>query len=389
MKLFIRNFTFVLFLLLVDTGLSSCGSAGSVDEDVGTVVTRPTIPVSGLFPDFDASITETTLGGESETESLSADSFLTALDSNLNIFNVWNEVIINGSFFDIRNQREALESFGELSSEALQSAGIDELDEAPQTVDLEEEADLVDTTTLWSLEMVEASEDDDFIRFYFSNQETSLLQATYLVKTDDDGVPVKGLFAYVNPDKLSEEATDGYRLLILAYDFEGTNNRLVIHSEVYSDVTGRYHAQTILEECFDSSTECTGGFFQVTEEAPSRELDDISFIFTWDEADSGVCLVETDYSSGALEVVETYSFTGPEGPEADQSNVALGTCTATDAIFTDSVITEGHLIERYEDTTPVGGNAEDYYIDGSSKEGWNTLTPSLIDSLLDASYGGW
>lgn len=362
----------IIFLILF---VMACGSG-----DVGTVITRPKLPALNLFPDFDAALSEEEIGASNDTGTLSAIIKTAEEEANLNIFNVWNEVVLDGSFADIRSDRNVLETYGEAIASAIEANGLEE--ETPEeltTITLSEEQTLVDTTAVWE---VQIKAEEEATRFYFVNTETGLIQATYLVITDDEGNPEKGLFAYVNPDKLSEEATEGKRLLAIAYDFSGENvNLFVMRTEAYTEVDAAYHAQQIHEECQKDGSECTGEFLQIQDE--ERTLDDIGFQFTWNTL---VCLADVSYTSGALVILETYEFDGPEGPNADQSNVTVGSCTpSTPSSWGTHVFTEADLIDRFNDTDPAGGTAKAYYGDGTTTTTWDTLTSSLIDTWLDAS----
>lgn len=83
-----------------------------------------------------------------------------------------------------------------------------------------------------------------------------------------------------------------------------------------------------------------------------------------------------------MTIDETYEFTGPQEPATE--DVVEG-CEISLPIWGEHVYTIDDLPLRYVDTTPPGGTAQNFYLDGQSTAGWDQITPDTIRSWLEAT----
>lgn len=371
----------LLFLFLIF--LSACASpmAPGADTDVGTIIYRPTMPTS-LFPDFDSYLTETaidsqTSSGTSTTTALRALTSSRSVtrtpsdsEASLSISGVWED-IFQGNLDEIRTGTQHLETFGTTFSPLITAQGFTEATDELQTITSTSELRLIDTTTTWNLEMIQDSTNSDYIRFYFRNQETGLLEATYVVTTDSSNNPIRGLFAWTD----TSETTLGRRLFAMAFDFTNPSQNLaVIRVEKYHADLESYYTFQVHFQCDASTQNCLGEYNEILNSSTSRDLAAEGVRYSWNETTQDVCIADVDYSDGTLRTAATYEFTGPD---ISTDEVVTDSCTVTQPHWGSHIYTEADL--------PQHSTASQYYVDGISKTGWDTLTPSLIDTWLDAS----
>lgn len=388
-----KKIVFRFLFLAVFFLISACSNSANV----GTIVNRPAPPTQNLFPDFDENFPETALDASaSDAEALvrglvgSSQSttplFVTALEAS-GVPDLWDALFVNGGIEDIRQTRSELSSFGETLASLIAAQGITEITDTAQTVMSSELSFLNDMTATWEIEMALDSTDEDYIRMYFFNSSTGLLQANYVVDTDSDGNVEKGIFTYIEPSLLSDSATSGTRLFSFAFDVTNTERNLwIARVEKYDSSLGRFITFQTHQQCNVVTQGCLGEYEEITTEAPTRELSERGIRFAWSEVDRKVCLSDIDGSTGTIEILSTFGFQGPETPDVE--DVTADSC----AIGVEDVVWNGatsysanYLPQRYEDTEPHGGLASHYYQDGISKTGWDALTPDLIDTWLDAS----
>lgn len=201
------------------------------------------------------------------------------------------------------------------------------------------------------------------------------------------GKAILGIFAYVNPtlftsnaSDLVENGADPHRLSALAFDFTNTQQALFMmrmdHRSRSLDSFISFHVH---HECNLGENSCLGDFLDITTEEPTREFG-TRIRFSWDiGGGDDICLAEL----GTGTVGEALIY--PSVAAADDDSQSTGSCTLSTPFWGEHVYTTDDLPFRYGDTDPVGGTSLTYYVDGTSKEGWDSLTDSLIDSWLEAT----
>lgn len=362
-----------LFFILI-----SCGGQGT--PGVGTSTGNPSVPQQ-IIPDFQVFISEQALGDNNTTGgSLTAyykPSFVLSGPASQ-----WEALFLQGGINDVRVQRTNVEQFGDLISTALNNAGITTATDTIQTVSLTS-TNLITTQAPWTIQIRRESSTSEFIRLYFINTDTNEIQGTYVFITDSNGDPVRGLFAYVQPDTLSATAGDGKRLAAFAFDFtDPSENLLVMRVDQFHLVDLRYYVYHVHYECNTNNDECLGEYLEINTPEPTRTFTH-TIRFSWNDTTNVVCIADVTYAADSITLGTTQSFTGPSQPT--EADVTDGSCTIRTPFWGSHVYTEADLPFRFNDTDPVGGTALMYFVDGSSKTGWDLLTPDLIDTWLDAS----
>ena len=354
-----RHFYLILLLLTA----TSCNT-------ITSSVATPSVPTGNVVPDFVNFIPETTLGS-GQTAALTGPA------------TQWTTDFLQGAINEARLQRTSLESYGALLTAALTAASITTITSTAQTVNLSS-INLINTTAPWEVELLQDTHDTDFIRMYFKNSTTGKIQGTYLVISDTNGNPIQGLFAYVNPNLLVSTDGPGTRLVALAFDFsDPTQNLITMRVYQYNSTLQRNFAYHIHYQCNTVTTKCLGEYLNIQTAEPTRTLASDLIRFSWNEDNQEVCVANLTYENNSAIVGATQKFTGPTQPT--DSGVTTGTCSLDTPHWGTHAYRTTDLPQRYNDTSPVGGTAADYFVDGSSKDGWDALTPALIDTWLDAS----
>lgn len=357
---------------------------GTDAEAVGVIINKPRPPAMNIFPDFDVEIPETALGSELEDGDSSDEYQADTGTHSFGPLRVWTGIFLNGGITSVRSYRTRLEELGTEVVATLSEAGVTEITETAQNFTIAADFTLPSGTTSWEMEIAQEPGYEDYIRLYFRSSTSGLIEATYVAQTDGDANPKRGLFAYVNPERLSADAIGNVRITAMAFDFTDESKKLlVMRQEQYQPGLGRYYAFQIHQQCDETTSTCLGEYLEIVDEAPARQIEEMNSRFSWNEATNAVCLTDVDYSSGTFATLATYGFTGPDVP--DEENVTENECSVATPHWGAHVFTANDLVLRYEDTDPHGGTALSYYVDGVSKSGWETLTPALIDTWLDAS----
>lgn len=380
----------------------ACAGVGNVSEDsdtgttsedggVGTTVNKPGLPTLSLFPDFAEAFPDETLGSTSESLSLTSASFAAIGGGStlryLAASQLWTGVVTEGSVREGRILRSELAVFGQLTARSISEAGLGEADENLQSVVLQTEtgvAHLVDTDTAWTVQFKQESTDAAYVRFYFVNGTTGLIEGTYVVKTDESGNPESGIFAYVKPSLLSATPASGRALVAFSFDLSDTaRNLFALRETYYNDSRATNITYDLHQQCDASSQDCLGEYLELWNDA-SRSINEANNIrVSWNDGTNAVCLAEISYNGSETTSETTHSFTGPDSPS--EADVQDDVCSVTKPFWGDHVFAEGDLPQRFEDTDPPGGTALLYYVDGVSTTGWDTLTPALITGWLTGS----
>ena len=354
---------------------------------MGTSVGNPVMPKESVSPDFEAAIPERALGAPESTSAARASSVAMATSGEATPTGPaaeWEAIVLNGGFEDARVQRQNFEDFGEALWDAVSAASITDVTAVPRTVVLNE-ATLIATTAVWEVELMQETTDSNFIRLYFTNQSTGLIQGTYLVASDASGKVIRGLMAYIDPETLSEDAKAGKRLVALAFDFsDPADSRLLMRVDHYtlgdSGELGAY-VYHVHYQCNSLAETCTGEYLDIQSPEPERDFGDHNIRLSWDDQSSEICTAYVSYDD-VISIGDTQAFIGPETPSADEIETNL--CLLPQPVWGGHLFTEGDLPARFLDDD-AGGTAGRYFLDGFDKAGWDALTPELIDTWLDAS----
>jgi hypothetical protein len=173
----------------------------------------------------------------------------------------------------------------------------------------------------------------------------------------------------------------------MAFDFsDSTQNALIERVENYQADLARYQVTQFYYECNNTTEDCIGEPLLIGTPPPTRDFNaDSDIRFSWNTSTYQVCLATLNYEDQMIDVGTTYSFTATATGLPDESEIQTDTCTLPTPLWGSHVFTVDDLVQRYEDTTPVGGTSLAYYVDGESKTGWDALTTTLIATWLDGS----
>lgn len=367
--------------------------ACSGTSGVGVIVNKPRPPELNLFPDMDDYVPTTALGIGEAASSMSTNQALT-LSDDLTLEDLFNGVFRERGVVEKDIIQNQLQEIGEAIASATLEAGLTELDDNLVTISLTAPPSLIEISpTVLDVSMMREATDDDYSRFYFIVPETGTIHATYIVKSDSDGQPVIGAFAYVRSDPTVADSgpDDDMRFLLFVYDVtDATETQFMIQEDRYSPSLETHFVELVHAQCNqgETSTDCMGEVLEIVTEAPTRTFSQFSSRFSWNESSQVICIAQTDYSSGSLVFGTSSQLTGPE---FDSSTVTENTCSVATTydddgtpfpLWGDHIFTADDLIQRYEDTNPEGGTVIEYYGDGTSIDSWNTLTPALIETWL-------
>lgn len=379
----IKKINFLLVAILWVLGACS-GSDGAV----GTIINRPGLPSTNIFPDFDSALPQPDSDTASASLSVKWARAATVDDATAGTDTppeIWSDLFYDGDLTELHDVRNTLLNAGEIVAEAIEALSLEEIPTTLTTISTSS-SQLVETTAAWEIEFILEPGTTDFMRFYFRNIDTGLLQATYLAQYSD-GDAIQGIFAYVNSDALAENTGTGKRLYAMAFDFsDSTQNALVERGENYQADLARYQTTQFHYECDSSTDDCIGEPFLIDTPPPTRDFSAGSDIrFSWNATTYQVCLATMNYDNETISTGTTYSFTATTTGLPDASEIQTDVCTLSTPLWGAHVFTVDDLLERYEDTTPVGGTSLSYFVDGYAKTGWDTLTTTVIETWLDGS----
>lgn len=376
MNLHWYHFSRVVFLLAI---FISCDGAG-----VGTVVNKPSLPTSNLFPDIDAYVSLTALLGDDSSESALVKS---GHSLNLSDSAAFERIYNNGVFLDrtedVRNVFIQLRDLGAAVAEIAQEA---ELDETLQVFNLTTEPKLFfEVSSLWQVEMQREPSDDTFSRSDFRNED-SLLYGTYIVQTNASLEAVKGATFYTRQDLIVSNTGNEKKVVLFAFDFTDTSKALIVmRIDRYLPATEVNIVYQLHVQYNAESGVGIGEYLEINTASPLRELSDIGVRFSWNESTGLTCLVQApDYAAGSLDPRgPTYEFVSSGTDVPDESDVAEGVCTIATPHSGGHVFTTEDLVLRYEDTDPFGGTAAEYYNADFLLDDFDVTTS--LDAWLDAS----
>lgn len=370
---------YILLLLLIITPFGGCSSAGD-DDDSGTIISNPKLESDNIFPDFELAIPETSLLGDSSSSSslsaLSTVSLTKGLSSliidSTEVPPIVEGAITTGAKLELDRIRDNMIIAGLVIAPVVNSIT---LTTEIQTLSTNTYTVFVDAASKWHIDI---KYEDEFIYLYFKDQDQGDYRALYIVKTDDTGTPVKGIFVYVNPFSF-DGADDEVRSMYVAFDTtDSTDNRLLMRLErayLLGDSSAGipFYSYHDFYQCNPQTLQCLTDHFE-SDKTDGTVAEDFQVRLGYEESTKIVCLaqlLEQDDRSYAL-VSDTYQYTGPDVP--DPSGVTKGGCSLPSPAWS---FNSADFISEAE--------AKGYYGDGTSRDSWDTITPDLIDSALDGT----
>lgn len=370
-----------LSTLLLCLVLSACGTSITSQVDYGTIINTAHPPTNNIFPDFDAAIPELSLQIENDTQSPAAHrqsgGSSGSVKDELTI--IWRKIFQKHGIAEMHRYRDQLEDIGAAIAQAITSAKLT----SAGTVTVEGE--LTQKKIAWRVEFAADVAAPSFRRYFFYDQNSGHLIATYLVKTDSSGVAMKGLFAFVDIVSLPlEGGTDETSIDALAFDFSNPQkNLLIMRNNRRQGKSGYRQVKQLYQQFNELTREYIGEDMIISEPAPSRSLNKLGFRFSWNDQDFSTCFATISYQAGIFETLQTYGFTGPNIPS--EENITTDECSVPQPHWGTHIFDGSELLFRYEDTVPPGGSVAALFDDGKSKTGWESLSSDLIDTWLDAS----
>jgi hypothetical protein len=364
-------------LLVVGLALSGCMPSSSETDEVGTgIANPPTLPTASYTPEFTSYLFETAITSEDE------DAAIVALtdDAEPALLNGpaadWTEIFLQGPVAYDRTFRRTFQEFGESLAAAAAADPDFVLSESPYTLTLSD-VTLVDATRDWT---VRVSITADGAIEVIIQQDDDEIWGYYLFATDDSGNPVRGIFAYVNHDRLSAAVTSGLRFYGLAFDVTDTSSaRVTTGGDAFNEQTGRFIAYNLHLECA-TSRDCLGEFLAITAAAPHRDLSSHSVRLGWDDTARAICLATAHYDDDDLTLGTTQAFIGPDEP----TDVTEGACTIDEPHWQD----HRHFLPlRFDDTEPHAGLAGLLTGSGSNAATWRAVIDlDAIDRWLGGEF---
>jgi len=367
-------------------GAGSVPTGGNATTDnVGTTVYKPKQPSLNIFPEFSHYITDDALTSKDSPTEESASVNHTTTDNlglDIPLPKLWESVVVRGSWGRIRKELNKLSEFGEDIAAAMMLAGSTEITDISQTVIVDTRIMVGETVSAWEVEFMRESANSAYTRFYFRNQKSGRFEAMYVVKMDEKGNPVRGFFVFVNSEIINDPSLAGQRYVQIVFDFTlSDQNRLVVRGINHRIKMQLDYAFQIYQQCDAKTFKCTAEAMEIHTEPPLRELISKTNVrLDWNDDTLDVCMGLMDYSHGISEIAgPTYAFTGALNKG---DTVEIGSCVLSKPYWGDHVFTESDFPYRHFDTVPPGGTPLKIYIDGFSKEGWNSFTSNQIDGWL-------
>lgn len=386
MRPFLRTTSRLAFVIALFT-IASCGTS-DVNFGGGTVVSNPpTVSTTSLSPEFDERISESATLGDNASSEITSEltasdaAFLTDTEASYldGPAGLWAETFLNGPVARFRSLRNHFQTMGERIAAAISSESGFELSETPQILRLGSRV-FFDATRSWTVGI--ALKDDNHVKAVFRDSDTGEIGAYYLFVTNDDGIPVRGVFAYVNPDTLSANNDDLVRFLAISFDFtDSATNELTSTIDGYDTISGRYAVQHMQYQCDESSGDCLGEFLRIDSAPPLREFSTRSVRLSWNESTRAICIAPVTYAGDVATLGTTQEFTGPETPDAD--NITSDTCTIAEPFWATRAFSPDDFPNRFEDDDS-GGFAAQLFGDGTSESLWddNIATTTIDDWLV-------
>jgi len=376
-------------LLVLGFCFSSCFSSSNLgsgdpepENDVGTIVTLPTGSSIKFIPNFAELFPETSLGSELDELKPVPEPAMGGYSMNsTNPFFLWNRIILGDNFVLLREYRSNLLAFGQLLTEAFSTTTLENIKQSSVSVTLPAFTLIETGSTAWEVTASAESTNENFIRFHIANKDTGVEVATYTVYVDEENNPIKGLFAYVRPELLTEELSEtGTRYLALSFDSTNTlGKQMMMRMDRYNHEINRYFVNQVYYDAFAESGQRVDEFVEIVTPSPARKIAKTAMRLTYDNTGE-ICMASMDYESDPIAKI-TYGFQGPAGPSPD--TMSVNQCHPATPIRGNTTITEDMLPMRYLDTEPYGGDAAALYGNGANQETWMTLTPDTISQWLN------
>lgn len=355
---------FKLFLILL-----LFNACGTTSEGGGTSISNPpTVPSNSIIPDFEENIPETAV---TDTDSTETESLITS-DWDDTLFltgpaSAWSSLFLNGPITISRNLRRVLRTWGEAVSTKIAEDPNFTLSSTPQSFIVQNKR-LLGVMKTWRVSI--RATDERHIKVVVRNTEDNKIWAYYLFKTDENGDPIKGVFSFVNPDKLEFNAPSGLRFAAIAFDFSDTaTNKMSFTIDVFNSQIDRFAIFFISYQCDISTKDCVGQFLPINSQAPEREFGSPSVRYSYNDSSKEVCIETATYGDDNVTFGETQMFTGPEEPQDD--DVSEGSCTVATPFWNERIFRPRDFPDRFGDDND-GGFAGHIRGDGSSDTPWET-----------------
>ncbi|MFH1355791.1 MAG: hypothetical protein ABII18_01550 [bacterium] len=268
-------------------------------------------------------------------------------------------------------------TFGRLVKQGLDDMGIGVVTEELVAVNIpkgasKENALIVDL--LNETEVVIDPFDSTYVRFYLKDIKNNKYHGTYLVKFEE-GRPIKGLFAYVNPLFMAKgKEAEGKGLTAMAFDLSGSTVKYLVHKEDYSHKLGFQVVTKDYFECDLPTETCISEHLDINTEAPERLFGGGVMRYSWSGTHPNLCVAPTTYEGDARTMLS------PKMLNEESLPPALEDCDLLMTPFWDvHIFTTDDLFMRSSDEKP---SADGYYLDGTTLEGWHKLKPTTINEWL-------
>lgn len=380
-----------LVLLFFAACAGSSSDGGTEEGGVGTIVSNPTPPktLTNIFPDFSEHWNEENIVGfKSERTSTATEIFTgegkqtspkTDAGTGRHIGNFqqfWYELIVNTGFDALVEGMEETYRMGEEVTSAINAAGLVPSD-IMQSVS-------VDTHWVWindelsRVDFIKEAGTEDYLRFYFV---TDVILATYLVRMDENGEPVRGMLVFVSPQllrtTLDDRSIPPTFLVEVVFDYTGEKDITVVRMNRRNG--GKeyiYYSFDIRSQCGEvdsDDSECTVSFIQAQKDI---NIVDARINLGMRRADGLTCFQGSFLSSTGAVTFNEPALINPDQPP-EKILPEFETCTIQDAPWLK------HVFLREDLPNADGATALAYILDGTARDGWLTVTPARISEIID------
>lgn len=381
MKHILTKYTSFIILIILTAVLISCGA--TISTGGGTSVSNPpTVPSTSLSPDFDDNILETAITDSDASLTLSYlelepndPAYLSGPASN------WTNLVLSGPFARARLMRYRFERWAEAVATLINNNNSFKISSELQYFTTGSKT-LGGYESIWRVGI--ALTDEDLIKIVIKGGPKNRIWGYYLFETDDDGEPLRGVYAFVNPLIFSSNAASGTRLVTMAYDFRNTStNKMTFTFNRYDSETGFFAVNHLSYQCNKTAQDCMGELLIIASQPPTRSFSSRSFRMSWNDSTKKICAAQVQYDT-SVTLGETQKFTGPDAPS--QSSISDGECTVATPHWSERVFSPDDLPSRYDDSSS-GISPSDLFGDGNTLTSWeNTINSNTIDSWLSGEF---
>lgn len=355
---------FWLFGFSCGTGSEQPTETDAGTEEVGSIISNPGYgdpQALRLFPEFDEFIVEAAITPPPEEENTAEKEGRPQPVAHA----TWKE-FTEGKLGELRLTRKRLEDFDKEVSLQMESKGI-KIDDTLQTVTIDKELLLINTFSTWEITLKVEGVGE---RFYFKNTRTANNEATYYVERDEDGNPVRGNFAWLEP----RGKNGAYMVVGLVYDFADSQPLMLMRIDKPHLVLGYNSVYHVHYVCDEERVACQGEYYGI-EEPPPKRMISRAYRLSWNNSTWQVCLARISYKGGAVQVLDSYQFKGPFAPMVED---VQGPCIPETPPW-DHAVQPSELYVRYDDD-PALSTYTLYLGDGSTTSWESLILPEQIDT---------